>query len=602
MSKRGMVRAAARRRAKIAGVAAAAAAGVAVAGPSSASAIEVTSLADPGNGDCNTGGCTLREAIALAEATPSTPDTVTFQSGLSGTITIANNTNSSATGQFEIYSPMTIQGPGPGQITINASPGLEPPVRAFYSYSDGVTISGLTITGGRARNFLNNMRGSGGAIVAFSGDLTLDDVAITDSDAADRGGAILSEDTDLTVKSSVITGGCKATSDGGGIDSIDGPSPHASSLNVVDSTISGCQSTGGGGGGINAAGGSGPVSIERSTISGNGSFSDGGGVKLGNIAGGATISDSTIAGNATAYGGGGVMVGNIPAGTTIRNSTVANNTGDFGGVTLAGSSQAVTISSSVLADNNQNNGPVGADLNETSARALPVVLNNTLVEGLKSGMAIQQSPAGASLIGVDPQLSPLADNGGPTKTMLIAEGSPAVDAGVANGLATDQRGLLRTSNAPGANAAGSDGTDMGAVELQLDKTLDGAAVNASPVQKVKGKSVAIVVEAGAAEAVNLNATGSITLKKKRKKGKGKRELRASAPIALGQVTGSAGAGGTATLTLSPSTAAAKKLAKQLSKGGKASATIDVILTDAAGNSTSKSVQVKLKGKKKKRKR
>lgn len=598
-----MIRAAARRRAKIAGVGAAAAGVAAVAAPS-AGAIEVNSLADPGNGNCNDGACTLREAIALAGTTPTTPDTITFQSGLSGTITIANNTNSFASGQFEIYSPMTIQGPGSGQITINASPGIQPPVRAFYTYSEGVTISGLTITGGRGRAYGGEPRKQGGAIFAFESGLTLDDVVITDSDSVNRGGAIFSNSTNLTVKDSVITGGCKAANAGGGINSAADLGSHASSLSVVDSTIAGCESSGTGGG-INAAGGSGPVSIERSTISGNGSFFDGGGVSLGSISGAATISDSTIAGNATAYSGGGVFVGNIPAGTTIRNSTVANNTGDFGGVTLASSSQAVTISSSVLADNNQNNGPPGADLNEISARALPVVLTNSLVEGLKSGMAIQQSPAGASLIGADPQLSPLADNGGPTKTMLIAESSPAVDAGAANGLATDQRGLLRTSNGPGANGAGSDGTDMGAVELQLDKTVDDASANADPVQKVKGKSVAIVVEAGAAEAVNLSASGSITLKKKRKKGKkgkGKRELRASAPIALGQVTGSSAAGGTATLTLAPSTSAGKKIVKQLSKGGKATATIDVVLTDAAGNSTSKSVQVKLKGKRKRKKR
>ncbi|MFN8149679.1 MAG: choice-of-anchor Q domain-containing protein [Solirubrobacterales bacterium] len=568
-----------------------------VAAPS-ASAIEVNSLADPGNGNCNDGVCTLREAIALAGTTLTTPDTITFKAGLSGTITIANTSASS--GQFEIYSPMTIQGPGSGQITINASPGIQPPVRAFYTYSEGVTISGLTITGGRGRAYGSGTRKQGGAIYSYGSGLTLEDVVITDSDSVSRGGAIFSNRTNLTVKSSVITGGCKATSDGGGIDSVADAGSHPSSLSVIDSTISGCES-GQTGGGINAAGGSGPVSIERSTISGNGAFFNAGGVNLGNITGAATISDSTIAGNSTAYTAGGLMVGNIPAGTTIRNTTVANNTGDFGGVTLTGSSQGVTISSSVLADNNQMNGTPGADLNETSARALPVVLTNTLVEGLKSGMAIEQNPAGASLIGVDPQLSPLADNGGPTKTMLIAESSPAVDAGVANGLATDQRGLPRTSNGPGANGAGSDGTDMGAVELQLDKSVDGAAVNASPVQKVKGKSVAIVVEAGAAEAVSLNGTGSITLKKKKGKGgKGKRELRANKPIALGAVTGNAPAGGTAKLTLTPSKSAGKKLAKQLSKGGKANATITVVLTDALGNTTSKSVQVKLKGKKKRK--
>ena len=44
--------------------------------------------------------------------------------------------------------------------------------------------------------------------------------------------------------------------------------------------------------------------------------------------------------------------------------------------------------------------------------------------------------------GVDPQLGPLADNGGPTDTIALMAGSPAIDAGAACP-ATDQRGLTR---------------------------------------------------------------------------------------------------------------------------------------------------------------
>src|SRR5262249_17493448 len=54
-----------------------------------------------------------------------------------------------------------------------------------------------------------------------------------------------------------------------------------------------------------------------------------------------------------------------------------------------------------------------------------------------------------NLIGVDPLLGPLADNGGPTKTHLPAAASPAVDAGnpaTSGAFAcepTDQRGVAR---------------------------------------------------------------------------------------------------------------------------------------------------------------
>jgi hypothetical protein len=65
----------------------------------------------------------------------------------------------------------------------------------------------------------------------------------------------------------------------------------------------------------------------------------------------------------------------------------------------------------------------------------------------------------------DPLLGPLQDNGGPTRTMAPASGSPALDAGREAGLVVDQRGFPRPSDLPGvANFAG--GTDMGAVEIQ----------------------------------------------------------------------------------------------------------------------------------------
>jgi hypothetical protein len=69
--------------------------------------------------------------------------------------------------------------------------------------------------------------------------------------------------------------------------------------------------------------------------------------------------------------------------------------------------------------------------------------------------------------GANPMLAALADNGGPTQTMALTAGSPAIDAGVAAGASFDQRGRPRTFDDPGVvNAATSDGTDIGAFELQ----------------------------------------------------------------------------------------------------------------------------------------
>ena len=62
------------------------------------------------------------------------------------------------------------------------------------------------------------------------------------------------------------------------------------------------------------------------------------------------------------------------------------------------------------------------------------------------------------LLNVDPMLGPLQDNGGPTMTMALLPGSPAIDAGApVDGLATDQRGVSRTDYGP---------PDIGAFELE----------------------------------------------------------------------------------------------------------------------------------------
>jgi hypothetical protein len=65
----------------------------------------------------------------------------------------------------------------------------------------------------------------------------------------------------------------------------------------------------------------------------------------------------------------------------------------------------------------------------------------------------------------DPQLGALGDNGGPTQTMAPAATSPAVDAGSAFGLTTDQRGLPRPADLASAANGPGDLSDIGAVEL-----------------------------------------------------------------------------------------------------------------------------------------
>src|SRR5262249_2844474 len=79
---------------------------------------------------------------------------------------------------------------------------------------------------------------------------------------------------------------------------------------------------------------------------------------------------------------------------------------------------------------------------------------------------------------IDPEVGPLQNNGGPTKTMALLAGSPAIDAGTNTGLSviTDQRGFDRVPDGP---------TDMGAFEYQpIHRVAVGAGYGGAPEVKV----------------------------------------------------------------------------------------------------------------------
>jgi hypothetical protein len=73
-----------------------------------------------------------------------------------------------------------------------------------------------------------------------------------------------------------------------------------------------------------------------------------------------------------------------------------------------------------------------------------------------------------SLNNTDPKLGPVCDNGGPTLTLALLPGSPAIDAGSAVGApATDQRGVPRPQGA---------GVDIGAFEYLYSPVFTGATI------------------------------------------------------------------------------------------------------------------------------
>jgi hypothetical protein len=195
-----------------------------------------------------------------------------------------------------------------------------------------------------------------------------------------------------------------------------------------------CGANGAGGlayGGAVTNGGAATLNIKHSTISGNSAQGGNSGVPQ---------SGSTKPVRPVAQGtGGGVFVG--PAGVTFENTIIAVNTAANG----TGDNSSPPIS----APN------VDGAVTSNGHNLLGVITGATGFSGT------------GDQTGASPMLAALANNGGPTQTMALTPGSPAIDAAVAAGATTDQRAMLRTYDDPGAvNAATSDGTDIGAFELQ----------------------------------------------------------------------------------------------------------------------------------------
>ncbi len=198
----------------------------------------------------------------------------------------------------------------------------------------------------------------------------------------------------------------------------------------------------------------GDLTVRRSTISDNHTAGAGGAGIVG-FAGSLAIHESTISGNAVSAGAPGNTAGGVLAsGTiTIANSTIAGNTNPNAGNAANLGAAGATVKSTIVAN------PLGGGSNCVgTVTSQGFNLESTDTCGLTQA---------TDLTDADPQLGALADNGGPTETMLPSGTSPALDKGLAGAAGSDQRGQTRTVDVPSvANAAGGDGTDIGAVELR----------------------------------------------------------------------------------------------------------------------------------------
>ncbi|MFN8487914.1 MAG: choice-of-anchor Q domain-containing protein [Caldilineaceae bacterium] len=279
--------------------------------------------------------------------------------------------------------------------------------RVLFLYANTtLTLTSVTVRDGWIRD------NQGGGIYS-DGQLTVNASRIISNQASLSGGGIANFGT-LLVNRSIITNNTALMGNGGGIIS-------GGSLQVNESTLAGNQAKLYGGGIYHGVG---TFTLINSTISGNSAGVSGGGIaNFDRI----TSANSTISTNRAQIAGGGIVNG----GAWVMNSmTLAENLGGDGDSLY--NSGALTIENSIVINK----------LAAGNCTNLGIVVS--LGHNLDNGTTCAFHPP-ADLVGQNPLLGPLANNGGVTPTHALLPGSPAINAG-SNACpppTTDQRGVIR---------------------------------------------------------------------------------------------------------------------------------------------------------------
>ena len=468
-------------------------------------------VSNDNNGGCTVDDCSLREAITAANSAAGT-DTINF-----------STTTFAAPGphviQLESALPnlstnITILGPGANILTVRGEgAGFSNDFYRVFTISSGVSVSinGLTISDGKAAG----ADGTGGTASGIGGNAV--PVTPPTNGAIGRGGAIFNSGS-LTLNACVLsgntaqggsggpgagdtnqTGGTGAVGQGGAIYS-SGPA-----LSITRCTFSGNTAQGGSGG----SGGS--IQFAGGTSGPGGNAADGAGGAIYVAASGTySISNSTFYGN-FANGGSGGNGGSMNFSTGTMQPGGLGADGDGGAIYNA---QSLTLNSCTVTacGANAGNGGLQGNFNPGTPgdahggglyNAGSFLLRNTLVAGNTAtnpgaGAALGPDVYGSftsqnfNLIGIvdaspsgftgsaDQVGSPatpinalldtvLKNNGGPTPTVALKRGSPALDKGDDANI-IDQRGFTRPQDLNDTlypDAAGGDASDIGAYEAIL---------------------------------------------------------------------------------------------------------------------------------------
>jgi hypothetical protein len=287
--------------------------------------------------------------------------------------------------------------------------------------------------------------------------VTLSGMTFRNGAGEEDGGGIYNCFGTLTVLDSIITGNRIASGHGSygyGAGIYNCPS---STLTLINTTISNNSALVGG-----AICNGGTLTIKNSTFSGNVARQhEGGGIaNYGTL----TITNSTFSGNIARRSllgslAGGILNGGLFQSTgtlAINNSTLSGNVarGGKGGGIFNVKGSTVVLQNSIVANN-------------TGGNCHGAVSSNGY--NLSSDSTCDFDGAG-DLNNTDPDLGKLQNNGGPTQTIALLPGSPAIDSGNPSGCTDGNGHLLKTDQRgkPRPDKEDTGGCDRGAYERQKD--------------------------------------------------------------------------------------------------------------------------------------
>jgi len=308
-------------------------------------------------------------------------------------------------------NPANIAAPAPNTIVFDTT--------GVFSSPQTINLNGVTLSLSNPSTGVT-VNGPGSGIVTVSGN--------------QAGGVfVVPKGATVALSGITITGG--SATDGGAVDNF-------GTLSLTTSTISG-NSAVNGGGIDNESGAS--LTVERSTFSGN-TATEGGAIVNSSTAT-ALLVNSTLADNSATTGGAIFNAGTLTAvNVTIAYNSVSS-TGTGGGLDQTGGT--ALLANTIIASNTAGTGK-GATPSDIAGTVSSSSSYNLIGSGGSGGLS--NGPPGNNQVGVaNPGLAPgLGNNGGPTQTIALLLGSPALDAGSAqisgvNVPTIDQRGAVRGS-------------------------------------------------------------------------------------------------------------------------------------------------------------